>query len=121
MEEKVLFKLALVSSLAGILVILFLAETIAPSYLTIGNITEEYLEQTIQTAGLITSSKETPGLYIINLKDSTGEITAIIFKDENITISRYLPVKVTAEVIEYENEIELQIEQMEIINNTKND
>ncbi|MBU1246282.1 MAG: hypothetical protein ABIJ20_03885 [Nanoarchaeota archaeon] len=121
MEEKTLFKTAILSALVGILIILFLAENIGPTQLTIGNITKDYLDQTIQTAGLITSSKETPGLYIINLRDSTGELPAIIFKDENITITRYLPVKVIAKVIEYENELELQIEQMEIINITKND
>ncbi|MBU3940343.1 MAG: hypothetical protein KKH88_00225 [Nanoarchaeota archaeon] len=118
MEEKTLFKIAILSALAGILIILFLAENIGPTQLTIGNITKDYLDQTIQTAGLITSSKETPGLYIINLRDSTGELPAIIFKDENITITRYLPVKVIAKVIEYENELELQIEQMEITNKT---
>jgi len=119
MDEKTLFKIAIISALAGILIILFLAENIGPTQLSIGNITKEHLEQTIQTSGRITSSKETTGLYIINLKDSTGELPAIIFKDENITISRYLPVKVIAKVIEYENELELQIEQMTVLNLTE--
>ena len=117
MKEKTLFRLALISSLVGIFIILFLAETISPTHLMIGNITKDHLEQTINTAGVITSSKETPGLIIINLKDSTGEIIGIIFKDENFTIKRYLPVRVTAKVIEYENELELQIEQMIDISN----
>ena len=117
MDEKTLFKIAITSALIGILIILFLAENIGPTQLTIGSITKEHLEQTIKTAGFITSSKETPGLYIINLKDSTGELPGIIFKDENITISRYLPVEVIAKVIEYENELELQIEQIIDVSN----
>ena len=120
MKEKTLFKIALFSSLIGIFIILFLAENISPTQLTIGNITKEHLEQTIKTAGVIASSKETPGLIIINLRDSTGEIMGIIFKDENITIERYLPVEVIAKVIEYKDELELQIEQiMDVSNETK--
>jgi len=115
MEESTLLKISLVSALVGIIIILFSAETITAPYLTIDNITKDHIDKTIRTGGLITSSKETPGLILINLKDSTGEITAIIFKDKNITISRYLPVEVTAKVVEYEDELELQIEEIKII------
>ncbi len=107
MEEKNLLKIALISSLFGVLLILFISEKTDLSMSNIANITNSSIDQKVKIKGYITSLAETPGLYILNVRDNTGEITTIIFKEEKINLSKNDLIEVEGKVSKYKDKIEI--------------
>jgi len=110
MKDTTLLKISLCCSLLGILVILFITENIELPESNISNITREDLEKTVSISGRINYITETPGLLIITLEDNTGNITAIVFKEENITLEKGQIITLEGEVIEYKGQLEIQAE-----------
>ncbi|MBT3408471.1 exodeoxyribonuclease VII large subunit [Candidatus Woesearchaeota archaeon] len=108
MKDDTLLKISLCCALTGILIILFIVENSEIPESNIANLTKANLDQTVSVSGQITRIVETPGLLIINLKDSTGEITAIIFKENNLTLRKNQIVTIEGTLIEYEGKLEIQ-------------
>jgi RecJ-like exonuclease len=108
MKDETLLKISLCCSLVGILIILFIVENSEIPESNIANITKENLEQTVSISGQITRITETPGLLILNLKDGTGEITAIIFKEDNLTLQKNQIITIEGKIIEYDGKLEIQ-------------
>ena len=107
MKEKDLLKVSLVFSLIGILIIFILTGTLEARGYNIGDLNKDNVDDTVKVKGIITSYGETPGLYLINLKDDTGKITVIVFKDEEIELQEGLKIEIVGQVTEYQDEIEI--------------
>lgn len=107
MQEKSLLKAALVCSLIGILIILFISEKIELPITEIKKIDKSMMDKEVKIQGILTSITETPGLLILNIKDNTGEITVITFKEEEIELKRNTQVEIQGTVIEYKGKIEI--------------
>tara|TARA_Y100000310_G_scaffold96711_1_gene94458 strand:+ start:1599 stop:1949 length:351 start_codon:yes stop_codon:yes gene_type:complete len=106
MKESTLINLALNTSLVGILILLILAENVTVDSNLIQNITEE--EQYVKVQGLITSSIETPGLYILEIEDKSGKIKVIAFKkDESIELEKNNIIEVEGSTTYYKDELEI--------------
>jgi len=114
MKDSTLLKISLCCSLLGILIILFIVENIEIPESNISNITKADLEKTVLISGRINYITETPGLFIIMLGDQTGNITAIVFKEENISLEKGQIIQVEGQVIEYQNKLEIQAELIKI-------
>ena len=112
MEEQNLIKLSLIVSLTGILIILFISESIEIKEYKIKDISEEQLDKEVKVEGAITRITETPGLIIFNLNDKTGEITTILFKEEPINLTLNQKVQVQGKVIKYKNKLEIEANQI---------
>lgn len=112
MEEKNLLKLALVVSLTGILILIFIIDTIEIKDYKIKDLTKKDLNKDVNLKGTITRITETPGLYIFNLDDQTGEITGIIFKEEQLNLTVNQKIEVQGTIIEYKNKLELEVDQL---------
>lgn len=113
MQEKNLFKIALLCSLAGILIILLISENLEIPSLSISEINEDLLDKQVKINGTITRINTYPTLTILNIKDSTGEIKAITF--ENIEVEENALVEVTGIIKEYRSLLELEIKQLKLI------
>ena len=107
MKEKDLLKVSLVFSLIGILIIFILTGTLEVERYNIGSLSKENLDDTVKVKGIIENYGETPGLYLINLKDDTGKITVVIFKDEELELQEGLEIEIVGDIVEYEDEIEI--------------
>ena len=46
-------------------------------------------------------------MYILNVRDNTGEITTIIFKEEKINLSKNDLIEVEGKVSKYKDKIEI--------------
>lgn len=108
MKEKTLLRICLVCSLVGIFTILLISDRITLEYSDIANISKKDLEKRVKVNGTVTNSHETPGLIILNLKDDTGDITVIIFKEGNITLKENRALEIEGKVIEYKGKLEIQ-------------
>jgi len=104
----------MICSLIGILIILFIAENTEIPNSNIANITKEKLGEKTTIRGIIKKVIETPGLLIINVQDTTGNITAIIFKEENITLEKNQIVTIEGTIIEYKGNLEIQTDVLKL-------
>ena len=108
MEENTILKIALLVSLTGILVIIFISGSIEVKEYKIKEISKDLIDKEIKVSGIITRITETPGLLILNLKDSTGEITSIIFKEDPINLTENQEIEIQGKVKEYKNKLEIE-------------
>ncbi|MBI2667308.1 exodeoxyribonuclease VII large subunit [Candidatus Woesearchaeota archaeon] len=115
MEESTIFKLALLSSLVGIFIILLVAENLEVKLYNISSITNDNLDEKVKVNGEIISIRETPGLIIMDLKDETGVIKVILFKEGEVNINRNDKVEIIGKVIKYRNYLEIETESIKII------
>ena len=110
MNDSSLLKLSLICSLIGIFILIIISERINISESNIANITKNDVDKSVKIKGYITMLAETPGLYILKIKDSTAEITTIVFKEEQINITKGSLVEIEGKVKEYNEIIEINAE-----------
>jgi RecJ-like exonuclease len=115
MKEKTLLKIAIISSLIGILILLYISEHIEIKEFKISEITRDKLDERVKIKGDIIAIKETPGLYILTLKDKTSSIPIVIFKEEPLSLEHGMLIEIQGIVIEYKGIIEIQAEEIKII------
>lgn len=114
MKDSTLLKLSIVCSLIGIFILLIISEKIDISKSNISAINKNTIDKKVKIKGYITSITETPGLYIMNIKDETGEITAIVFKEEPLDIKKGSIVEVEGKVLEYNDKLEISADLIKI-------
>jgi len=107
MHEKTLLKISLATSLIGILILLMIMDKIDVSDSNIAAINKELVDKQVKIKGEITRITETPGLYILKVKDDTGDMDVIIFKEDEIEFEKGVLVEVDGQVAEYAGKLEL--------------
>jgi len=116
LKESDLFKIALICSLVGIFLILFIVQKYEVPNFDISEIDKSMINDMVSVKGKINMLTETPGLYIINLEDSTGEITVVVFKEDELDLVVGEILDVEGEVTEYKNDVEIIAKQIKILN-----
>jgi RecJ-like exonuclease len=106
-KEGDLLKASIIFSLIGILIIFYLTYTLEPTKYNIISLSKDNLDDIIQIKGIIESYGETPGLYLVTLKDDSGKITVVVFKDEELELYEGVEVKVIGQVVEYQDKLEI--------------
>lgn len=113
MKTRSLLKLSLITAMIGIFIIVILADNLEPEIKNISIINEKMIDEWIKIKGNITNQQNINGLTIFTIYDGTAGIRAIIYKDtQNFEGSEVI---VLGKIIEYKNEIEIQIEKMQIV------
>ena len=115
MDDNTLYKICLISALIGIFLILIIANKMEIKGSNIGNISEKNLNEKVKVKGYVTFFKETPGLYLMNIKDSTGNITVLAFKDDKINITKNSIIEVEGSLTKYNNELEINADIIRIL------
>ncbi len=112
MEDDFLLKIALICSLTGILLLIFISNSIEIKKIEIGKLTKEDIDKDVKISGRITKIVETPGLKIFDISDKTGKITAIAFKEESSNLTENDNVFVEGKIKEYKNKLELEVDRI---------
>ncbi|MEK6835747.1 MAG: OB-fold nucleic acid binding domain-containing protein [Nanoarchaeota archaeon] len=107
MDEKQLLKIALFTSLIGLIILLIIEQKIDLTNSNISNITRDDIDDKVKIKGEITRITETPGLYIIDVKDFTGEIKVIVFKDQPLELKNGDIIEVEGTVALYKDFVEI--------------
>ena len=115
MKEKNLLKMSLIVSLIGILTLLFILNKIELTSFNIQNITKDNLDEKVKIKGELVKITETPGLYILNVKDFSGEIIIIVFKDEPLELKVGDVLEIEGQVSSYKDKIEIIAKKITII------
>ncbi len=114
MQDPNLFKISLIISSIGTFLILLLSEYSEVELTKIQDLNKKQLEARVRVEGNILSIRETPGLYILKIKDSSASIQIIIFKEEPLELKRGTTVEVIGKLTEYKNEFEIIAEKIKI-------
>ena len=107
MNEKQLLSVSFIFSLIGIFVILLISYVSNAKLYDIADLTKDNLDEIVRIKGNVNYFTETPGLYIINLKDDSGSIAVIVFKEDEIYFQEGMFADVTGSVVEYGDDLEI--------------
>ncbi len=101
MKEKLFLKISIVISLLGILLILFLAENTELPITKIADLEKKNIDERVKIQGSIISIKETTKVILFTIKDETGTIPAILFKEGNLEIKKGQYLEIEGRITEY--------------------
>ena len=118
LNDKIIFKVALITSLVGIIGMLVFASYIEPKEIQIKDITRNNIGETVAVTGVIESIKESSSgsSCFMELNDGTGKINLIIFESTLVELKyagndldsfRNHKVKVIGSITEYKSSMEL--------------
>ena len=114
MQDKSLFKVSLIISVIGTFLILLISEYSEDKLSNIKDLGKDQLETRVKVEGTVISTRETPGLYILNIRDSTATIPIVIFREEVLNIERGAQIEVTGKLTEYKKELEIIVEEIRV-------
>ena len=107
MQEKTLLKISFITALIGLLVLLFILDKIELSNFSISNLSENEIDKKVKIKAELLSIKETPGLYILEVKDFSCKISVIVFKDEPLNLNKGDVLEIEGQVTSYKDKIEI--------------
>jgi RecJ-like exonuclease len=107
METKFLLKLSLVVAILGTLAIAFLSDNIEPKTTEISSINERMLDEWVKISGNVVAEKNLDNLQILTVDDGSAAINAVL--RENASGFQGHSVAILGKVIEYDNELEIEI------------
>ena len=118
LNDRIIFKVALITSLVGIIGMLVFASYIEPKEIQIKDITRNNIGETVAVTGVVESIKESSSgsSCFIELNDGTGKINLIIFESTLVELQdagndlesfENQKVKVIGSITEYKSSMEL--------------
>ena len=118
LNDKIIFKAALITSLIGIIGMLVFASYIEPKEIQIKDITRNNIGETVAVEGVVESIKESSSgsSCFIELNDGNGKINLIIFESTLVELQdagndldsfKGHKVKVIGSITEYKSSMEL--------------
>jgi len=114
MQEKNLQRIALITALIGIFIILIIAEKAEIPEIQIKDINDNLLHKEVKLKANITTLKYTPKILITTIQDNTGNITMIAYTNRTY-IKKGQQIEIIGEIIEYKQQLEVEAKQIKII------
>ena len=108
-----LTKLALITALIGIIILIFLSNSLEPKLIKISDINGKMFDQTVKVSGEITKIKTYDSFTLLILNDKTENITVISYQKLNLSISD--KIKVTGKIVEYKGFLEIEADKISLI------
>lgn len=115
MEENKLYLIALAFSLIGIFIIFLVGETTDIKQINISDINQNLLNQQIKIIANTTKVKNTPGLLIADIQDSTGNTTMIASEPAKLYLQKNQQIEVIGKIKEYKGKLEIDATQIKFI------
>lgn len=118
MEDQKIFRIALITSVIGLVGMLYFADAIEPREIKIKEINRGMIDQDVSLEGVVQNVKKssTSNTYFLELMDGTGKITVILFENaaldlqqQNLSISNLYGrrIRVTGKISEYKGQMEI--------------
>lgn len=113
MKTQLLLKISLTTTIVGLIALFFLSEKLEPKLISIAEIDERLFEEYVKISGEIVNVRKTTGLYILSVKDASGEINVVVFKGkEKFAFEKGMQAEIIGKVSEFRGN--LQIEAVEV-------
>jgi DNA/RNA endonuclease YhcR with UshA esterase domain len=104
----------IIMSLIGILLLVFLSQKLEPKTMSISGISEKNLEQSVKIRGQIVNAREynNKTFQVLTVKDQTGNITAIMNLNTEITINKSKNYSIIGKVQAYNQTLQISIDRI---------
>lgn len=109
-----LLLVAVLMSVIGILIILYVAENKEIGLLEIKDIDESYLDQLVKVVGISNRVSLGKGVTIIDLNDEVASIKVIVF-DNSTLIEKGMDLEVYGLVTMYKGELEIEADEIKVV------
>ncbi|MDO5851289.1 MAG: exodeoxyribonuclease VII large subunit [Methanobacteriaceae archaeon] len=110
MQDNTIFKIAILTTIIGLIGMILLIGTITPQKTTINKITKTEIDKELTITGSITQITTTKNANYITIQDNTGQITLVIFNTDIPQLKENQQIECTAKVTQYKGQIELILE-----------
>ena len=116
MKEKTLLKIALITSLSGLLILYLISSNIELKEKNIEKITIENIDEFVKLKGIVKRITDTEKVTIMEITQPQ-EITVVLFKDKNTTtkIQKNNEIEIFGKVDEYEGKLEIIADRVRVI------
>lgn len=116
MKESTLLKIALITSLSGLLVLYLISGNIEVKEKNIEKITLENKDEFVKLSGIVSRIIDSEKVAILEITQPQ-EITVVLFKNKNntVNINKGNEVEIFGKVDEYEGKLEIIAERVRII------
>ena len=116
MQEKTLLKIALIASLAGLLILYLISSNIEIKESNIEKITIENKDEFVKLSGIVSNLVNSEKVMILEITQPQ-EITVVLFKNKNNTfnINKGNEVEIFGKVDEYNGKMEIIAERVRVI------
>jgi DNA/RNA endonuclease YhcR with UshA esterase domain len=116
MQEKTLLKIALITSLLGLLVLYLISDNIEIKEKNIEKITIENKDEFVKLRGIVNKVIDTEKVTIMEITQPQ-QITVVLFKNENKTmpIQQGNEIEIFGKVDEYEGKLEIIADRLRVV------
>ncbi|MCH8003092.1 MAG: hypothetical protein IH934_00535 [Nanoarchaeota archaeon] len=116
MQEKTLLKIALILSLLGLLILYLISDNIEIKEKNIEKITLDNKDEFVKLRGIVNKVIDTERVTIMEIMQPQ-EITVVLFKNENKTMSiqKGNEVEIFGKVDEYEGKLEIIADRLRVV------
>lgn len=116
MKEKTLLKIALITSLLGLLILYLISGSIELKEKNIEKITIENKDEFVKLSGIVSNLVNSEKVMILEITQPQ-EITVVLFKNENksIMINEGNEIEVFGRVDEYNGKMEIIAERVRVV------
>ncbi len=119
MNDEKIYKISLITTIIGLVGIMLLSGYVNPETVTINQIDKSKIDNQVELDATVLSVSQTrTNTQIIKLGDKTGTINLVIFSsvDFKTKLSNNQHVRVIAKVTQYNNDLELILEESKNLN-----
>ncbi len=105
MKEKTLFKLALICSIVGLVVLFFISSNINVQEIDVGKITDSDVGKEVRVIGKILRVSDTEKVMFLEVgQEKVDDVSVVLFKEEPINLKEGDYVELLGEIDEYNGE-----------------
>ncbi|MFH1972816.1 MAG: OB-fold nucleic acid binding domain-containing protein [archaeon] len=113
MQEKTILRIALISSISGVLLLLLFCNFLKIDLIDISDINEDRIDEKVRIQGEVKSLKEMQKVTMFDLEDDTGRIKVVVFTEEKLHLDDSVIIEGT--VLDYKGELEVNVERIEYV------
>jgi|SRR3989338_10611380 len=113
MEDKKVFKIGLIISLLGVLLLLILTQILTLPLTGLKEIANKEIDEKVRVQATLESIYDTEKVMILNLKDESGKAIAVFFKEEPLELKKGDTVLIEGRIVEYQKKKEIEVSLLE--------
>lgn len=119
-RDETLLKLSFLTSIIGIILLFVFAQALETEKMNIEDIDKTFIGKNVEVFADITSFYESNGNYFLKLTDKTGNITAVLFKNDankvdTNKLKKGVQIKLNGKISEYKGYLEIIADKIEFI------
>ena len=115
MKERTFYLCSLFTSLLGILGLFILSFYVHYPLTAIQDLDEDLVGKTVRVHAELVSFQNKEKISLLQVADETGEISVLLYQNENIPFKKHMPLEIVGTVQNYHCQLEIQAEHISLL------